>query len=663
MKNCDDATKVVLLCDESYALATAVATFTMISHKDAETTLDISILALGLSEKQKEIFTISHDESVSISVIDIIPEFFQDSDREKDLFSVSFFTYLKYKLPDLLANHDKILYIDSDVIVKGDLFPIFEIDLHNNYAAAALDLEKTKGTEEAFNLGVLLLNLKKMREDNISDKLIDTQIDQDIFSSVLSGRIQNLPVEYNLLTSVFSNIQRKNSLDSFNEIHETHYETLAQLIDEGKIIHFSEKRKPWLSASTMASDEWYAHYLAFSRQNPKYLNALEKTYTVLPNTNAKISKPCKVSVIIPVYNVERYLDESLQSILDQTLKDIEIICINDGSTDHSMHILQKYADMDCRITIIDQENQGLSATRNHGFEVSTGKYVYFFDSDDLLSSNALELLYNQATSSKSEIVLFDANAFYENEELKNAHSGYETFYKKKNNYDEVYEGADLFALMVRNREYSQSACLQFFDRSFLCKQDVRFYPGILHEDNLFSLQVILLASRVTHLKMDLFTRRVRANSTMTLPATYKNFVGYFSCVVIGTKFLMENMDRISEKGYVVATQRINLLTESSARCLQKLANEERYQPLFLDPTEKLIANICYNSVIHKLKSMEDQKLIRALRKELRGIKNSVSYKVGRFFTKLPRGMRVFLKKARKSDRDCSGRQKFEKDKA
>ena len=98
----------------------------------------------------------------------------------------------------------------------------------------------------------------------------------------------------------------------------------------------------------------------------------------------------KVSVVIPVYNVEKYLGECLDSVLRQTLNEIEIICVDDGSTDGSAAILQKYAAADPRIRLISQANAGLSAARNAGMDAATGKYIYFLDSDDYISADAME---------------------------------------------------------------------------------------------------------------------------------------------------------------------------------------------------------------------------------------------------------------------------------
>ena len=102
----------------------------------------------------------------------------------------------------------------------------------------------------------------------------------------------------------------------------------------------------------------------------------------------------KISVIIPVYNVEKYLRECLDSIVNQTFKDIEIICVDDGSTDKSLEILREYEQKDKRIIVISQPNKGVSTARNIGMQQATGKYMMFVDSDDYITQNACELIYN-----------------------------------------------------------------------------------------------------------------------------------------------------------------------------------------------------------------------------------------------------------------------------
>ena len=118
----------------------------------------------------------------------------------------------------------------------------------------------------------------------------------------------------------------------------------------------------------------------------------------------------KVSVIIPVYNVEKYLRECLDSVVTQDLDDIEIICINDGSTDGSSRILAEYATQYEKLAILDKENSGLSAARNSGLSVAKGKYILFLDSDDLLSdSSAVSRLYDKAEHDGLDQLFFFCN--------------------------------------------------------------------------------------------------------------------------------------------------------------------------------------------------------------------------------------------------------------
>lgn len=119
----------------------------------------------------------------------------------------------------------------------------------------------------------------------------------------------------------------------------------------------------------------------------------------------------KISVIIPVYNVEKYLCECLDSVINQTLQDIEIICINDGSTDNSLEILKKYAKNDNRIVIIDKKNEGAGEARNKGLDKASGEYLAFLDGDDFYNLDYLEKIYAKAKLTNADIVVCAANSF------------------------------------------------------------------------------------------------------------------------------------------------------------------------------------------------------------------------------------------------------------
>ena len=114
-----------------------------------------------------------------------------------------------------------------------------------------------------------------------------------------------------------------------------------------------------------------------------------------------------VSVIIPVYNVEEYLRQCLDSVREQTLSDIEIICVNDSSTDGSLSILEEYAKKDPRIQVVTQPNGGAGAARNKGLSMAAGKYLSFLDSDDFFEPDMLELAYKKAEEDKADFVVFD----------------------------------------------------------------------------------------------------------------------------------------------------------------------------------------------------------------------------------------------------------------
>lgn len=287
----------------------------------------------------------------------------------------------------------------------------------------------------------------------------------------------------------------------------------------------------------------------------------------------------KVSVIIPVYNVKEYLTECMNSICQQTLKDIEIICVNDGSTDNSLAILREFADKDNRIIILSQENSGLSVARNTGLKFANSEYIYFCDSDDKLELSALEELYNRSKADNLDMLYFDAEVFFESEELENTLKNYKNYYKRKKNYLGNYEGIELFNKLLKNSDYLPSACLNFLKRSFLLDNKLIFEPGILHEDNLWSFKCALLAKRVGYLSRKLFYRRVRPNSIVSQKVTYEHVYGYFLSAIKGIEFLKNvnlNQDESDSINKLISTwvtnsknkyNKLNLIEKAKAETL------------------------------------------------------------------------------------------------
>ncbi|MBE6760026.1 MAG: glycosyltransferase, partial [Ruminococcaceae bacterium] len=233
-----------------------------------------------------------------------------------------------------------------------------------------------------------------------------------------------------------------------------------------------------------------------------------------------------VSVIIPVYMVEDYLRECLDSAVKQTLSNIEIICVDDGSPDSSAQIVEEYASKHSTVRLIRKENGGQSSARNMGLDVARGEYVYFLDSDDYLDLNTLEELYTRAEADKLDILCFNCVPFFESDKIKNDNQNFIDYYDRKGDYSGIHSGPVMFSKMRPNREFFASVCLQLIRRELIESACLRFFEGIIHEDNLFSFQCMMLAQRVSYVRKSYYHRRVRGESTMTASQSMKNVQGY-----------------------------------------------------------------------------------------------------------------------------------------
>ena len=235
----------------------------------------------------------------------------------------------------------------------------------------------------------------------------------------------------------------------------------------------------------------------------------------------------KVSVIIPVYNTEDYIAETMLSIMNQSLKEIEIIVINDGSTDNSLEVIKNTGREDTRVKIISRPNKGLSLTRNEGVDAATGKYVYFMDSDDILEVVTLEECYQACETETLDFVFFDAVAF-KGKEVHEIMNHYDRTQKIKK---EFVNGKEWMDHLMDEHAFHSSACLFVINRAFLKKHNIEFYPKIIHEDNLFTPLLYVKAEKVKYLQKPFFKRRVREDSIMTSAFKRKNMDGYITVAI------------------------------------------------------------------------------------------------------------------------------------
>lgn len=215
----------------------------------------------------------------------------------------------------------------------------------------------------------------------------------------------------------------------------------------------------------------------------------------------------KFSVIIPVYNVESYLQACLDSVLNQTFEDWEAICVNDGSTDNSATLLEEYGHKDGRFKVVNQPNGGLSAARNTGLKAATGEYVLFLDSDDWLECNALERVSESLTD--EDMLCFSGRRFFEKESRY-----HEADQLQPRSYATGMDYYNENALSVRDFAFV-CVVLRAYKREFLLSHDLWFKEGIFHEDNLFTPLACYYAEKVKVINDCLYDYRVRANSITT----------------------------------------------------------------------------------------------------------------------------------------------------
>ena len=213
-----------------------------------------------------------------------------------------------------------------------------------------------------------------------------------------------------------------------------------------------------------------------------------------------MKKP-KISIIVPVYNVEDYLEDCIESLVQQSYSNIEIICINDGSTDSSLQILRKYEAKYSNIKVISTKNSGLAATRNLGLELATGDFVTFVDSDDWLDRKTISTIYEEGFFENSEI---DIICFGLCRVIKDVKVPYRNYDKTK-----IRKMTRACSLIL-----SGEACGKLYRREFLSKNHIIFPVGLYYEDITFHWSCIGFARKIATMKNVFYNYRMREESIM-----------------------------------------------------------------------------------------------------------------------------------------------------
>lgn len=212
----------------------------------------------------------------------------------------------------------------------------------------------------------------------------------------------------------------------------------------------------------------------------------------------------KVTVIISVFNEEKFIKKALESVINQSLKEIEILIVDDGSEDNTLEIINSYAELDSRIKIISHKNIGLGASRNKAMELATGEYLAFLDGDDWLAIDAMEISYNEAKLKNTNITMFQMINYDDK-----TNKAYENDWFNLNNLDESFD--DCVFNSDRTKDFlfglSVSACQKIYKTSFLKDINAKFPEGIYFEDMPFFFYVYLNAERISIIRKHFYYRR------------------------------------------------------------------------------------------------------------------------------------------------------------
>ena len=257
----------------------------------------------------------------------------------------------------------------------------------------------------------------------------------------------------------------------------------------------------------------------------------------------------KISIIVPVYNVENELERCVDSLINQTYKNLEIILVDDGSTDNSPALCDKYKNIDNRIKVIHKENGGLSDARNCGINNSTGDFLLFVDSDDYILADSCEKFINQVEDDV-DIVVGEAKLTYPNKVEYQRHTALEE--------NKKYSSKEYIISSINNNEFYSPICFNLYRRSYILNNNLFFKKGIYHEDTEILLRMYLNVNKIKCLRYEFYQYIIRENSINGNKKDYtKNINDSFNIYADWKKYI-DNIDdlELRKKLYCILSRYI-----------------------------------------------------------------------------------------------------------
>ncbi len=628
---------IFLASDNNYAPFVATTIFSILDNSSSS--FDFYILDSGISqENKKRIENLKEDfNNFSIEYIEIdIEKEFGHFPLYHECHTLNVFS--RYLIPQLKPKLDKILYLDVDIIVQGDLVELYNEDFEGYHLGAVpaysenmfLHQEELGLSKEHkyFNAGILLIDCKYFRENNITDILIKETLrikpdlqDQDMFNIYFEKDYKVLDCKYNVTSKMY-------------EYNKVAFNQKIQLALENPFIIHYIIRKPWADPSTIfveyfwqyasktkfykiilleylsksfdqknnqikqrnkwidqknnqikQRDEWIDQKNNQIKQKDEYIiekeqqfinmqtsksfkvgnlffRSIKKPYklitfplnilNILLNNKKKQKDVCKiktkVSIVIPVYNIEEYLQQCLDSITNQTLEDIEIICVNDGSTDSSLIILEEYAKKDERIIIINQDNAGAGVARNSGIKISKGEYIAFVDADDWIDLNYYELLYKEAKKSDADLVR--TSYFYEYPNGKEIEKTLSSLFEKKKKLKEEF-------IILDANDHSVVLWNAIYRRQYLLENEIYCDNIKFHNDVLFTAKATYFSQKTVAVDNVYYHYRQEVGGQLSVVTkeNLENRVSIFLRCQIAVVDFINTVEYKTNQDYILAYKR------------------------------------------------------------------------------------------------------------
>lgn len=363
-----------------------------------------------------------------------------------------------------------------------------------------------------------------------------------------------------------------------------------------------------------------------------------------------------VTVIIPVYNTEEFVEESILSVLSEKELNVELLLIDDGSTDDSGKIIDRYADQNVSVKAFHQPNKGLSSARNLGLENASGKYVCYLDSDDYYIPGKLVQAFHLCEEKKLDLLFMTYMNFFNDNLAKekwNIHRT-EQVMRRGSYPQEPVSGIELLNSFQEQDEFSVMVCMQMVKRSMIEEQHIRYVDGILFEDAPYTYQVILHSKRTMACNEALYRRRIRDNSLEHRPANVNRCLGAFRGIMPMIHSMQSVHGKFGKYRNAVSAelQRRFRFAARSYRELDREKQGEFYEccteeeKILFDSFVKLYSDECEKNQKFKSLKKENKLLQKKIEKnqlQNRKLRNSIEFKIGKSILKPFRAIKKLFK--------------------